>query len=363
MQNQSRRRDVRIDFRSGGWVILLAILIVIALVAWHIVPAIRQTTPYGAAQPDVPFNGFDPSTCLVPRDQIVTGMARDTLLPLDNPPVVPADQLDAINKQYRKYLLPGDRVIGVAIGGQARAYPLRVLDWHEVCNDTVAGQPIAVTYSPLCDSAVVFRRVVSGQPLRFGVSGLLYNSNLLMYDTAPAGAPSSLWSQLQFRAITGPAAAEGAQLVVLPAQVVYWADWQRQYPDTTVLAPDPAYIKRYNREPYSSYFGRAQPRYPIQPLPIAPTIPLFEPVIAVRVSEDACVYPFSRIAKGADALGRWTTRCGDAPLHFDYRHRPPNPATVEVGADAPVGSVRFVQSFWFAWHAMHPQGPPALETP
>lgn len=338
--------------------ILLALLIVIALVAWHIVPVLRQRSPYDAARSELPFNGFDLSVCLVPRDQIVTGMPRDMLTALDEPPVVPAEQLEAINRQYRKYLLAADRVIGVAIGGEARAYPLRVLDWHEVCNDTLAGEPIAVTYSPLCDSAVVFRREVSGRTLRFGVSGLLYNSNLLMYDVQPAEQTSSLWGQLQFRAITGPAAAAGVELEVLPAQVVYWSDWQRQHPRGTILAPDPAYRKRYNREPYSSYFGRAQPRYPVQPLPIAATIPLFEPVIAVQAGAEACVFPFSRIAEGADPQGRWTGQCGDAGVHFDYRHRPPNPPTVEVRSDAPV---RFVQSFWFAWHAMHPQDRLALE--
>ena len=312
-------------------------------------------TPYSAALADTPHNGFDLSACLVPREQIVAGMPRDTLLPLDNPSVVPAGRIEAINKQYRKYLLPGDRVIGVAIGGQARAYPLRVLNWHEVCNDSLAGVPIAVTYSPLCDSAVVFDRRAGGQPLHFAISGLLYNSNLLMYDMRTDGPSASLWSQLQFRAIAGPAAEEKAQLAVLPTQVVYWDDWRRQYPDTTVVAPDPASLDRYNRDPYSSYYGRGEPRYPVQPASTNPAVPAFTPVVVVEVAGQSCVYPLPVIAARADGRGQWTTTCQGQPLRFQYREMRPNPPVVWVEAEASGEAIRAVPSFWFAWHAMHPE--------
>lgn len=360
----SRPSNIRIDFRSGGWVILLSLLIVVALVVWRVVPAIqRGRTPYSAALADVPYNGFDLSTCLVPPEQIVSGMPRDTLLPLDNPIAVPAGRIEAINKQYRKYLLPGDRVIGVAIGGQARAYPLRMLNWHEVCNDTLAGEPIAVTYNPLCDSAVVFSRRTGGRELHFGVSGLLYNSNLLMYDTQAASQTASLWSQLRFEAIAGPAAAAVMRLTVLPAQMVYWGDWRQHYPQTTVVAPDPANLDRYNREPYSSYYGRGEPRYPVQSGPALPTVPAFTPVIAVEVAGQGRVYPLPTIAARADVQGQWATTCQGQEVRFTYHEIRPNPPVVWV--DVPTGgeAVHFVQSFWFAWHAAHPQDPLATGRP
>ncbi len=402
---------VKLDFRGGGWVILLSLLLVAALLLWRVVPSIRAgRTPYSAALANDPANGFDLSTCLVPRDQLVAGMPRDTLLPLDNPRTVPADQIDALNKEFRRYLLPGDRVIGVVIAGQPRAYPLRVLAWHEICNDTLAESPIAVTYSPLCDSAVVFDRRVAGRDLHFAVSGLLYNSNLVMYDTAPAPPASrqmapeaalsppaplpsparpsspasrwtrvaqtrlvaplvaylpapqpaqevaSLWSQLQLRAIAGPAAARQVELTVLPAQVVYWADWKRQHPASTVVAPDPANFDRYRREPYSNYYGTGKPRYPVQPLPQDPALPYFTPVIAVDAANQRRVYPLPVIASHADAQGRWLTDHGNIRLQFDLREMPPNPPTVWVRLVHPDATpVRYVQSFWFAWHAMHPR--------
>ncbi len=422
----TRPDGVKLDFRSGGWVILLSVLVMAGLIIWRVVPSVRQgRTPYGTSQPGLPYNGFDLSTCLVPRELIAIGIPRDTLLPLDEPPLVPADRIEAVNREFRKYLLPGDRVIGVTVAGQARAYPLRVMAWHEVCNDTLGGTAIAVTYSPLCDSAAVFERQVGGRELHFGVSGLLYNSNLLMYDrpaspgvvavTSPkrqrgyllspgamtggqglnaehadratlaeghAGAPqettrspgaigslpasasppskpaephgSSLWSQLQFRAIAGPAAAQAATLEVLPAQVVYWSEWRRRHPDTSVVAPDPAHRERYNRDPYASYYGTGRPRYPVQPLPADATLPLFEPVIAVQAGKANCVYPFSTIARQANQQGHWTVVCGATVLRFEYRQVRTDPPAVWVSTSGSDTPMRFIQSFWFAWHAMHP---------
>ena len=107
-------------------------------------------------------------------------------------------------------------------GGIARAYPLRLLNWHEVINDTLGGQPVAITYSPLCDSSVGFRRMVADKVQEFGVSGLLLNSNLIMYNRQSGAADESLWSQLQCRAIAGPAAASQQTLEVLPIAVVSW---------------------------------------------------------------------------------------------------------------------------------------------
>ncbi len=355
-RHEQREKNIRLDFYGGGWVILLAILTLAALVAWRVIPSIREGgTPYRISASDAPYNGFDVSTSLVKPEHLVSGMPRDTLLPLDDPATVPADGIEAINEKYRKYLLPGDRVVGVRIGDQARAYPLRVLAWHEVCNDTLGGVPIAVTYSPLCDSVVVFDRRVAGRTLSFGVSGLLYNSNLLMYDRPEGDRPASLWCQLWFRAVTGPAAGEKAVLTVLPAQVVYWADWAQAHPDTTVVAPEPDKVKRYRREPYSSYYGRGRPRYPQMAMPAGPVMPLFTPVIAVQAGGQGVVYPLPLIEAKAGPQGEWTTTWQDVRLRFVYRHEFPDPPVAWVMAEGEDGSdVRTIHAFWFAWRGLHP---------
>ena len=221
--------------------------------------------------------GFDLTRCLVPRATLVAaGMPKDTLEPLPMRYLLTAAQVDSLNAAERgKYLVPNDLVIGVVIAGVARAYPIRVLNWHEVANDTLGGRPVAVTWHPLCGSSVVFDRRVAGETLTFGQSGLLANSNLLLYDRRDDTADESLWSQLQARAVAGPAAGPGAglagvggdSLTVLPHVLTSWNRWRAAYPRTTVPLPDPNRRKSYARQPYGAYEGSDLLRFPVAPLP------------------------------------------------------------------------------------------------
>ncbi len=146
----------------------------------------RRAHPIGDGR-HVASYGFTLEPCLVPRALLVaSGMPKDGLAALVDPPVWTGLQADAARVGHGRFLVPSDRVVGVRLGGAARAYPLRMLVWHEVVNDTLGGVPIAVTYDPLCDSAVAFRREVRGETLAFGVSGLLFDSNLVLYDRRAA---------------------------------------------------------------------------------------------------------------------------------------------------------------------------------
>lgn len=341
----------KLDFRGGGWVLLLSGLVMLAFLIQSIYLLGKHTSPYNSAPASTADYGFDLSASLVPADQIVPAAAPQAILPLNDPSMIPADEVPALNKQYRKYLVPGDRVIGVSINGHSRAYPLRVLAWHEVCNDTLDGTPIVITYSPLCDSAAVFDRRIDNKPLRFAPSGLLYNSNLLMYDDQPLRTKQSLWSQLQFRAITGPAA--GNALTLLPMQVVYWQDWLQQHPDTLVLLPQPENIARYRNDPYTSYYGTQTLRYPVALLPDPASAPLMTTVVVIDADTNPVLVSLSQIADKATAQDPWQTDVNGRTLKFDFRQVGPNPATVWVTAETGEAVLQ-VQTFWFAWFAMHP---------
>ncbi len=151
-------------------------------------------------------------------------------------------------------LEPSDTVIGVHRAGEARAYPLKVLNWHEVVNDTLDG-PLLVTYCPLCGSAVTAVRTVDGQETVFGVSGFLFKNDLVMYDKAT----ESLWSQIMATAINGPKT--GDRLKLVPSTLTSWGAWQDEYDSTAVLLPPPESntvvgpqaTRNYSRSPYGSY--------------------------------------------------------------------------------------------------------------
>src|SRR6266850_5000306 len=199
-------------FRSGGWVLVLAFAVTLVGTIWNLAPLLnpKRVRPRGDGRTAASY-AFDLRSTLVPKGKIVSGgMVTDALPPLTEPKAITLARLAGLETIGRgKYLVPSDKVIAVVVDGASRAYPLRVLVWHEVVNDTVGGVPIVVTYNPLSEGIAVFDRRVAGETLAFGVSGLLYQSNLLMYDRRPERAAESLWSQLQARAIAGPAAAAG----------------------------------------------------------------------------------------------------------------------------------------------------------
>lgn len=345
-------RDRRLP-RPVLWLILATLLLCAVAVAWRVSSLVsaRGSHAIGDGQ-HVESYGFDLGTCTVPVSRLAAaGFPRDGVPALTDPEFVPAAQVAAINEAERgKFLVPSDRVIGLELGGEARAYPLRLLNWHEVVNDRVGGVPVAVTYNPLCDSAVVFDRRVGDEEVEFGVSGLLLNSNLLMYDRRADGG-ESLWSQLLGRAVCGPAAAAGSSLRVLPFVLTRWDRWLEAHPESAVLKRVEERKKRYSRDPYASYFGSDKLRFPVEPLPPESELPLKARVVAVEAGGLRVVYPLPRIEARASG-GRWEVEQGSARLEFAYDAEP---GTVEIlSSEAEGGAPVSVPAFWFAWYAHHP---------
>lgn len=323
----SPARPRMLDFRSGGWVLLASALLSAVVAASFIIASLRQTrTPLPGDGRNVATYGFDLSTCLVPSAQIVAaGLAKDELHALVDPKTLPAAQVGTQRLEGIRRLWPTDRVVGVTHNGAPRAYPLWILAWHEVCNDTLGGAPLLITYSPLCDAVVVFDRSGDDGPREFGVSGLLYNSNLLLYDRRPGAQGESLWSQLAFRAIAGPAAARRDRLTVLPAVVTTYAQWLARHPDTTVLVPVAERGIPYRRDAYLPYFGDEKLRFPVTPLPQQSPRGwgLKTPLVAVLRD------------------GAWERQA----------------VTDAVAPSADSGDEPRVYAFWFAWYALQEAAP------
>ena len=336
--------------RRGGWVIVGVLALATVAFAAYAVRLVRHRAhPIGDGR-RVESYGFALAPCLVPRDLLAaSGLPKDGLAALDEPPEWPAARAEAARVGYGKFLVAGDRVIGVRLGGAARAYPLRMLVWHGVANDILGGVPIAVTYDPLCDAAVAFRRELGGQRLRFGVSGLLFESNLLLYDRRASPEHESLWSQLLARAVTGPAAAAGAVLEVLPISVETWAAWLHEHPDTTVPAPAPAMAAKYASDPFTTYAGSDELRFPVRPLPAPPAYPLKTPLVAIGGPRGWTAFPFPALATPPAAAGG---TAATAALAASLSYRPDGP-TVAVNTDTLPAGAGVVYASYFAWFATH----------
>ena len=188
---------------------------------------------------------------LIPLDKIKDGgPPKDGIPSIDDP--VFAEVPDS------QFMSDSDTVIGIYINGEARAYPLFILVWHEIVNDTVGGVPVAVTYCPLCYTNQVFERVIDGQEVEFGTSGKLYNSNLLMYDRMT----DSYWSQALGLAVKGELT--GHELDLVPFDVITWGDWKELYPDTLVLTTDTGHIRSYATDPYGNYYTEPRIMFPVE---------------------------------------------------------------------------------------------------
>jgi len=175
--------------------------------------------------------------------------------------------------------------------GEARAYPLAILIWHEIVNDEVAGQKVALTFCPLCNSTIAFNSVLAdGTMLDFGTSGNLRNSDLVMYDRQTR----SWWQQFTGEAIVGKLT--GTLLEMLPSQIISWADFKQNYPDSLVLSRETGYEKRYGDNPYGGYddVGRS-PFFPVGTY--GNELPPIERIVALSIGEIDIAFPFSRLAE------------------------------------------------------------------
>ncbi len=181
------------------------------------------------------------------------GVVVDGIPALDNPRFIPGDQ--------EEYLAPEDAVFGITIHGDSRAYPLRILDWHEMANDVVGGVPVSLAYCTLCGAGIAYDgRASDGVTYTFGSSGFLYRSNKLMYDRQTR----SLWNQLTGEPVLGKLAEADVRLSLLPVVLTSWGEWLSQHPDTVVLSLETGYPRLY--EPgaaYAEYFASDQTMFPV----------------------------------------------------------------------------------------------------
>ncbi|MDA2813195.1 DUF3179 domain-containing protein [Nocardiopsis sp. RSe5-2] len=245
----------------------------------------------------------DPDAEGLPEPLIDTGLLVGGGPPADGIPALstPAFE-DAAGVDW---LEDSEGVLAVEVDGDARAYPVRIMVWHEIVDDVVGGEPVSVTYCPLCDSALGFHRRVGARVLDFGVSGLLYNSDLVMFDRQT----HSLWPQIEGRAVAGELA--GTELERISVQVLPWERWREEHPDGLVLSQDTGYERAYGSSPYPGYDdpdstphfleGDADGRLPAKAR-----------VVGLGSGGDAVAVPVEEI--GEDGAGAFRLEVGGGPV-------------------------------------------------
>ncbi len=276
--------------------------------------------------------GFDESTqkSVALRDLHQGCGARDCIPSIDNPQYVSAQ--DATHVQ------DDDIVIALAWRGEYRAYPTRILDRHEIVNDTIAETPIAITYCPLCGSAVGIKREVGGEITEFGVSGVLYNSDLVLYDRAT----ETLWDQIEATGIVGPLTGESLELV--PVTMTRWLRWRDAHPDTLVLSEDTGFDADYSTDPYVSYRNTDKLMFPVQ----NETDQMYPKTVVFGFEIDG--EPVAYTEKLLADNGRYEHELEQKTVAVTLR----DDGTVVLEVAESGETYEPIRLFWFAWYTFHP---------
>lgn len=278
-------------------------------------------------------NGFDVSDALVPSGEIFWGgVGRDGIPAIHEPKFIAPE--DA------KSLRDWDRVLGVFHNDIARAYPIKIMEKHEVVNDIFAGESIVVTYCPLCFSGMSF--ITQGKYVRltFGVSGLLYNSDVLLYDQQT----ESLWSQILTQAISGPL--KGTRLAPIPTAHTTWREWHSRYPDSQVLSFDTGARRRYGTSPYVEYQRSRDLMFPVSNR--SGRYFTKAKVLGVTIDGRDKAYPFQELSKNGSST--FVDAIAGRPYTIHWSEDDEYARIVDSGGK----ELPSVIVYWFAWYTFHP---------
>lgn len=266
-----------------------------------------------------------------PQKIISGGPPKDGIPSIDKPKYVTVEQAD-------KWIKDNELLLAIIYRGIKRVYPLQIMVWHEIVNDVIAGDPILITYCPLCGSGIAYKRKIKGEEVEFGTSGKLYNSNLVMYDRKT----DSYWTQMDGLAIVGELT--GHKLTPVSIDTVVWREWKNAYPDSEVLSQETGFSRPYGRDPYGSYYEDSFIMFPVE-------------------NKDDRIHP-KTVIFGINVNGVYKAYKEDDLKKLKTIEDTVNGIKIRVERDD-VGIVKIInldtgeeiikeRDFWFAWYAFHP---------
>lgn len=275
----------------------------------------------------------DFSGAKVAKEDLLQGCSgKDCIPSINNPQFETALEADV-------WLAPDDRIFALDYNGIVRAYPQRIMNWHEIVNDDANSTPIAITFCPLCGSALAFERKIDGVITEFGVSGKLHNSDLVMYDRYEG----NLWQQITGEAIVGPAARRNEELVKVPIITVPWSQWKTEHPDTQVLSRNTGFSRNYDQYPYGTYEQDEQLLFGVKDLDRSLQIKTV--VYGVEVNGASKAYP-EKVFDGNTIIN---DQVGDVAIRLEKQANG-EIAVTNIATEEEIIPIRL---FWFAWAAFH----------
>jgi len=270
---------------------------------------------------------------ILPKELIDSGLPKDAIPSIDNPKFLKAGEAS---------LQDSETGIAVEVDGVSRFYPLRILVWHEIVNDIIAGKCVIVTYCPLSYSSVVYNAAVEGACVEFGTSGKLWNSNLIMYDRKTG----AFWSQILGKAVVGKVA--GTRLRVIPSNIVAFGGWKKLHPKGDILSSDTGNKRDYGQDPYGNYYTTPGLYFPVSKKD--KRLKEKAIVVAVVVAGKAKAYPYDVVKKQREI----EDSLGGIHIIAEYNQTLDAAVIYKKKQNGEKERLESITSFWFAWVAAHP---------
>ncbi len=260
---------------------------------------------------------------------------KDCIPSIDDPKFVSAGAASS-------YLSDDELVVGLDIGGESKAYPIKILNWHEIVNDKIGDKYVAVTFCPLCFTGVVYERVINNEPVEFGVSGYLLNSNLVIYDRST----DSLFEQLTGEVLTGPLM--GEKLNKITAWTVPFGVWKSDHQSTLVLSKETGFDRDYDLYPYGEYKESKEIYFALENSDSR----LFEKelVAGISIGDKSKAYPLSVLRENYPDGGEFEDLVGGHPVLITWNDE--KFAATDTVTDQKLIPVT---GYWFAWAVFNPE--------
>jgi hypothetical protein len=277
--------------------------------------------------------GFDLENATIPLKDIKDGGPRRDGIPSIDKPAF-------LSIAAAGYLKDEDLVMSVSHRGTTRAYPIRILNYHEIVNDSIDDLFFSVTYCPLCGTGMVFNREIEGEVTTFGVSGLLYQSDVLLYDRAS----ESLWTQLRMRSVAGSRV--GQQLEWLASEFMTWVTWKERYKDGEVFFDKTGQRRNYRTTPYVGYEKTDRVYFPVPHY--RDDLGIKHKILGIDVGGTATAYDLDIFIPGK----KFVDKVGDRTIHVSFNSQTQHAVVVDVDSG---DLIPHVFAFWFAWQAFYPE--------
>ncbi len=324
--------------------VLIGILAIVAILVVAFYPDNSQMSKEAENHPtqeiklDTPLTEMEIKTTITGKKYIVEpekirsgGPPKDGIPSIDNPKYVSLEEAEG-------WIQDNELVLAIIYKGVKRVYPLQIMVWHEIVNDKIAGDPILITYCPLCGSGIAYERKIDGQEVEFGTSGKLYNSNLVMYDRET----DTYWTQIDGLAIVGELT--GSKLTPVSIDTVVWRDWKKAHPDSEVLSQDTGFNRKYGRDPYGNYYEDSFLIFPVD-------------------NEDNRIHP-KTVIFGIEVDGNFKAYKEEDLIRLKSVEDTVGSTRISIKREES-GIVKITnletkeeivkeRDFWFAWYAFHP---------